>query len=178
MGVQSCEMAGMLGRCDMGPSAPSPSLVSCPRTAGPPLSAASRAASNARAMRGWVLVLRRLSHSGSAWGPLRGPLGRIPPGKDDEASLGPETGGRWCHARRPLMGPLATIFSSGCRGTTGCFPRSSQCTVVGGEARCRSWQLRRDHLEGRDGRQRRQDFPFISGGERLDSPSLPRHRRW
>lgn len=134
MGGQSCEMAGMLGRCDMGPSAPSSSLAlvagRCPLTAGPLVSSSRpwRAASNARAMRG---------------------------------------GGRWCAEivpqqlllgfsrvpARPLCslhprGGLATIFSSGCREMTGCFPRRSHLAVHGRwrnlergrEARCRSWR--------------------------------------
>ena len=70
----------------------------CPLTAGPLLSAASRTASNARAMRGWSLVLRRLTHSRSRLGVFLGDLlAGFRPAKQSRPRWDPK--GRWCHAK-------------------------------------------------------------------------------
>lgn len=130
MGGQSWEMAGMLGRCDMGPSAPSSSSLALVAVLSPQAlsSRPRRAASNARTMRGVIvgpaeIVPQRLL-LGFSWGPL---------GYKDKKRprWGPR--GRWCRACKatPFVGSLATIFSSGCRQMTGCFPRSSHLAVHG-----------------------------------------------
>lgn len=86
---------------------------------------------------GGCLLVRRLSHSSFSWASL---------GCKEQRGLAGTRGPMVPCKATPFVGSLATIFSSGCRGMTGCFPRSSHLAVHGrwgergGEARCRSWR--------------------------------------
>lgn len=108
----------------------------CPLTAGPLVSAMAGSIQY-QGDAGGVMLVRRLSHSSFSWASL---------GCKEQRGLAGTRGPMVPCKATPFVGSLATIFSSGCRGMTGCFHRSSHLAVHGrwgereGEARCRSWR--------------------------------------